>query len=59
MENQEGKPEGLHSYRVFNISIVDVFLYIVIGKVHTILHNGGNRIQCNTFCMLHSRYNNS
>ena len=39
-----GKPkEGLHSYRVFNISIIDVLLTF-ISKIYSVLHNGGYRI---------------
>ena len=53
-----GKPnEGLHSYRVFNISIIDVLLTILLAKFIQ-YYNGETEFSIILF-MLHSRYNNS
>jgi len=39
-KNMFGKPnEGVHSYRIFNIAIVDVLLTIILGFIISLLTN--------------------
>ena len=55
-----GKPgEGLHSYRVFNLSVLDILFTFLLVKICSILHNGGDRIYNSINLLFDSRNNNS